>query len=69
MFFLLVRAMRYPNYSGEQGAWSIVELLDLSIVPNASVEQSEECFFRDVGSAAAHAAVKQKLIEIGHVIP
>ena len=55
---------RYSDYSGNDAAWTVTELLKAYFVPTQPMRLHPERFYREVGQPEAKAAVRKQLKRI-----
>ncbi len=63
-----LRQMRYADYAGKTGAWSITHLLRRYFVPNPPTTLDETRFFEDVRAPAARAAIQHQLDAVNRAL-
>jgi len=63
-----LRQVRYADYSGEVGRWSVTELLRHYFVPRAGVALDERRFFEEFREPAARAVIQRQLDAVNRTL-
>jgi hypothetical protein len=63
-----LRQIRYPDYTGRENKWSVIQLLQHYFVPNPPSTLDEAHFFEQVGTPLARAAIQRQLDAVNRAL-
>lgn len=64
-----LRQMRYADYQGRPGAWSVTQLLQRYYAPDPPMTLDENRFYQDVAAPAARAVILRQLDAVTQALP